>query len=413
MAIIKNVQLIFSDLSKNSYKTWKGELHDDGTVISKFSAVGGTEQECNYGQVGESFYDKKIKEKLRKGYSRAKTIETEPQTGAALSRQTLSEIAVNQIKHSNDAIKSLIRRLADSNVHKITSGTNIVFDKDSGLFQTPLGVVSQEGITEARDILTFFNDSPKFGAKYKKNIDSYLRLIPRRKGQTLRYESIFPTLDEVKKESDVLDALENSLSLLNKPQKGSSAPTAVEQVFKLKFDVLNEPSERTRVSDWFYKSKKAMHHYDNVKIREIYLVDIEEYNQQFNEKLGNIQEVWHGSSEANILSILKSGIKVRPPSSAKIAGKLFGEGAYGSKTSSKSLGYTFSRWGQSSGDAGWVFCCDFAMGKAFEPTTYGISSVPTGYDSCFADPKKTGLNNDEYIVYSEKQVKIKYLLEVK
>lgn len=43
MAITKQVQLIFSDLSKNSYKVWKAELHDDGRVISRFGAL------CDFG----------------------------------------------------------------------------------------------------------------------------------------------------------------------------------------------------------------------------------------------------------------------------------------------------------------------------------------------------------------------------
>lgn len=412
MAITKQVQLIFSDLSKNSYKVWKAELHDDGRVISRFGALGAAMQTCDYGCVGEAFLDKKTKEKLRKGYAHTKVVSADTSAVSAVSSGSLAEIALSQIRFQNEAIKSLIRRLADSNVHKITSSTNIVFDKDSGLFATPLGIVNSEAITEARDILTFFNDSPKLNAKYKKNIDAYLRLIPRRKGQSLSYESIFPTLDEVKKESDVLDALENSLSLLNKPQKGSSAPTIAEKVFALRLDALTNNTERDRVIAWYQKTNKPMHHYTHLKVQNIYEVDIEDYNKNFDSSIGGITEVWHGSSQANILSILKSGLKVSPPSTAAIAGKMFGNGVYGSQTASKSIGYSLGRWRQPAGESGWLFVCEFAMGKANYPTG-ATSHLPTGYDSFWAQPEKTGLLNDELIVFKEAQIRVKYLLEIK
>ena len=412
MATIETIQLIFSDLGKNSYKVWKGELHDDGRVVSHFGAVGAAMQSCDYGCVGKSFLDKKVREKQKKGYALTTTVAAGQVASNEVSRGSLADIALSQIKHSNDAVKALIKRLADSNVHKITSSTNIVFDKDSGLFATPLGIVNFEAITEARDILTFLNDSPKVNAKYKKNIDAYLRLIPRRKGQSLSYESIFPTLDEVKKESDVLDALENSLSLLNKPQKGSSAPTVAEKVFALRLDALTNNTERDRVIAWYQKTNKPMHHYTHLQVQNIYEVDIEDYNKNFDSAIGSITEVWHGSSQANILSILKSGLKVSPPSTAAIAGKMFGNGVYGSQTASKSIGYSLGRWRQPAGESGWLFVCEFAMGKANYPTG-ATSHLPTGYDSFWAQPEKTGLLNDELIVFKEAQIRVKYLLEIK
>ena len=60
----------------------------------------------------------------------------------------------------------------------------------------------------------------------------------------------------------------------------------------------------------------------------------------------NVKEVFHGTSEANNLSILKSGLRVSPPATAAIAGKMFGNGVYGAINSSKSLGYTYGNWGQ-------------------------------------------------------------------
>ncbi len=414
MSITRKVQLVFSNLGDNSYKQWKAELHDDGRVVSFWSAVGSTEQTKDYGCVGEAFLEKKIREKIKKGYEHAKVVIDGPVAAtSAVPKGSLADIALSQIKFSNDLIKQLIRRLADSNVHKIMSATSISYNSVSGLFQSPLGVVTSEGIDAARNLLAFFNGKTNINAEYKKNIDQYLRLIPRNKGSRLSYEHIFPDLQAIQKESDVLDALQNSLDLISKPIVAPTAtPTKVEQVFNLKLDRLDDDKERGRIEKWYEGTKKSMHHYDRVKIRDIYVIDIVDYNKNFDDRLGNNVQVWHGSSQSNILSIAKVGLKVSPPSTAAIAGKMFGNGVYGSETSSKSLGYTLGRWGQTSGDSGWLFICDFAMGNAFYPRG-ATSRIPSGHDSCWALPKNTGLHNDELIVYSEKQIRVKYLLEVK
>ena len=227
------------------------------------------------------------------------------------------------------------------------------------------------------------------------------------------YENIFPDIETVKKESDVLDALANSVELALKP-KDTDGTVKSEKVFNLEMALVTDSKIIKQVTDWYVKTNKAMHYYTNLKVANVYAVDILDYNANFNQKLANVQEVWHGSGQSNILSILKSGLTPSPPSTAAIAGKMFGNGTYGSKTSSKALGYSLGRWGQGKGDSGWLFVCDFVMGNAYYPTgSGGIRSVPSGYHSCWALPEKTGLHNDELIVYSDSQIKIKYLIEIK
>jgi poly [ADP-ribose] polymerase len=412
----EKVRLVFSDLSKRSYKYWDGELLDDGTVISTFGVVGATNpQSKNFGKVGKSFFDKKIREKLNKGYEHAKVIIEGANSTAIVQKGTLADIAMRQIKHSNDLVKKLIRRLADSNIHKITSSTSISFN--NGVFKTPLGIVSQEGIDEARHLLQwFFKFQPKrksVDQTYNEKIDKYLKIIPRPKGGGLHYEDIFDTSESIQKESDVIDALENSLSLATTPTVDPDDKTVEEKVFDLSIEVETDDKIRKRLEKWYEDTKKSMHNYSNVKVCDIYSVDLLNYNSNFREELGNIIQVWHGSSECNVLSILKCGLMTSPPSTASIAGKLFGNGIYGSETSSKALGYSLGRWGQRSGDSGWLFVCDFAMGNAHYPKTYGINGIPQGHNSCWALPKNTGLHNDELIVYDTSQVRIKYILEVK
>lgn len=410
----EKVRLVFSDLKNNSYKFWDGELLDDGTVISTFGVVGATNpQSKNFGQVGKSFFEKKIREKERKGYTHAKVL-LEGVSNKVVDKRSLADIAVNQIKFSNPMVEALIKRLANSNIHKITNSTSISFD--NGVFQTPLGVITQEGIDEARILLQYFFSNvkkrKKLGEEFDKSIDKYLMIIPRPKGYGLYYDNIFTTEDEIKKESDVIDALENSLALATAPTPTPKDKTVEQNIFDLSLEIEQDKSIRKRLEDWYEKTKKSMHSYDKVKVREIYNVDLLKYNQNFRSDLANLTQVWHGSGQSNILSILKSGLSVSPPSTAAIAGKMFGNGVYGSETSSKSLGYSLGRWGQSSGDSGWLFVCEFAMGNPYYAKN-SLSTIPSGYDSCWALPKNTSLYNDELIVYNSNQIRIKYLIEVK
>ena len=407
----EKARLVFSDLKKNSYKYYDIELFDDGRVVASYGVVGAKNPEVHdYGNVGRSFFDKKIREKERKGYSRAKVLMEGP-TNTVVNKSSLADIALSQIKLSDSSLKTLVKRLADSNVHKITNSTSISFD--NGVFQTPLGIVTQEGISEARILLDYFFKNIKKNGKddFNEKIDDYLKIIPRPKGGGLMYENIFPTTDDVKKESDVLDALENSVELAMKP-KATVGDTKIEKVFNLNMSKVTDSKTIKRIQDWYNRTNKAMHHYTNVKIVNIYEVDIVDYNANFVKSPTNVKEVWHGSGQSNILSILKTGLFCSPPSTAAIAGKAFGNGVYGSETASKSLGYTLGRWGQGKGDSGWLFVCDFVMGNPYYARNC-FSQLPSGYDSCWALPKNTTFLNDELIVYKENQIKIKYLLEVK
>jgi poly [ADP-ribose] polymerase len=211
----------------------------------------------------------------------------------------------------------------------------------------------------------------------------------------------------------LIDSLESSYQATQTaaPTAAGTPTKAQEQVFKVDMDVLTDFSERARLERYFETSKKRMHGYDNVHVKEIFKVNIHEMTNGFESNTNPIKEVFHGTSQANCLSILKSGLKVSPPSTAAIAGKMFGNGIYGAINSTKSLGYTFGRWGQGgTGDAGWLFICDFAMGKIYE--TRNSCSPQRGYDSVWAKAGSS-LANDELIVYRNKQVKIKYLLECK
>lgn len=409
-------------LPVNNNKQWTGRLFDDESWTAEWGRVGCAKPDSGTWQTTKKF-EALVRSKLKKGYSEVKTIGSV----AALSGSSsiakghdLHIIAKSQlIKSSNPVLEKLIARFVQANVHKITSSTQITYNSTTGLFATPLGIVTMDGLIEARNLLADiapFVRKSKFGTKSDALLCKYLRLIPQNLGmKRFSTQTVIPDDNAIQKQNDLIDSLESSYrATLTAPAAAPGSPAkAQEQVFKVDLDVLTDFTERARLDRFFEQSKKRMHGYDNVRVKEIYTVNIHEMTNAYEHKTGSHKEVFHGTSQANCLSILKSGLKTSPPSTAAIAGRMYGNGIYGAINSTKSLGYSYGRWGQGGvGDAGWLFICQFAMGKTYDTDGSLYSGAPRGYDSVWAKAGRS-LSNDELIVYRNAQVRITHLLECK
>lgn len=420
--LVEEVKLVFADVTDNHNKVWYGLLYDNDDCECRWGRIGYDLQSKMFPSAGRHFLEKKKSEKIKKGYTELKTISevtSSISSGATVKNSDLQQIARTQlIKSSNPTLERLIKRFVDANVHKITSSTQITYNSTTGLFQTPLGLISKEGLIEARSLLAQISPlvrSRQFNANTDTILCKYLRLIPQSLGmKRFSTETLIPDDNALQKQLDLLDSLQSSYQALQTtpvsttPDKNNKSQ---EQIFKVDLDVLIDQTERTRLDRYFETSKKRMHGYDNIRVKEIFKVTVHDMDREFEKNTLPVKEVFHGTSIANTLSILKCGLKVSPPSTAIIAGKMFSNGIYGAINSSKSMGYTFGRWaGSSSGECGYLFVCDFAMGKIHE--TYYACSPPRGCDSIWAKAGQS-LHNDELIVYRNTQCNIKYLLEVK
>lgn len=413
MAVIKTVRMICSNIDGNNNKFWNADLHDDGNVFVLYGRVGYSGQSEGPFPGGQAFLDKKIKEKKKKGYIEFDGIAVDSSKTVVSSVPDVKEVAKKQIKFSSPQLEKLIERLALANIHNITSSTKITYDVKTGLFSTPLGIVTPASIDEARNLLALLKSAKEDGKNHNFEpwINRYLMLIPHDFGMT-KVRHFYDSMDFMQ-ELNTLDSLEASYTSFSTSVTESKEDNTVieEQIFNVKLDILSDFSE---INKWFENSKRKAHGYDHVRIKNAYAVDIKENSDKFKsdgEKFGNVVQVFHGTSEANLLSILKSGMKVSPPSTAYIAGKMFGNGVYGAVQSTKALGYTFGKWGGSTAASGWLFVCNFAMGKTYNPRKTG--SPPAGYDSIWAKSGDCGLYHDELIVYKNEQIQITHLLECK
>src|SRR5215216_5825549 len=151
----ETVRLILAEIGENHNKQWQGILYDNGDVETRWGRVGLGEQSKLFPSAGKFFLDKKKKEKLKKGYTELRTIASGGEVKVQnVSSGSLLSIAREQIKTSSPILNKLIERLVQANIHTITSNTQVSFNSSTGLFTTPLGVVTLDGIQDARKILS-------------------------------------------------------------------------------------------------------------------------------------------------------------------------------------------------------------------------------------------------------------------
>ena len=125
-------------------------------------------------------------------------------------------------------------------------------------------------------------------------------------------------------------------------------------------------------------------------------------------------DLFHGSANANLLSIMMNGFYVPPSTASHVTGRRFGNGVYGASSSSKSFRYSVGMWGgrRSRMQTAYMFVVRFGMGRVYETDSMRTSGAPSGYHSIHAKAGRS-LMNDEYIVYKTNQAKITHLIEMK
>ncbi len=174
--------------------------------------------------------------------------------------------------------------------------------------------------------------------------------------------------------------------------------------------------EFKRIKDKYYANKGNHSDVKYYSPKKAWSVRIATARKAFEKKgrvVGKIMELYHGTSAANLLSIMKQGMVIPPATAGHCTGRCFGHGCYFSDMSSKSLRYATGGWGQRATNRTFMFLANVAMGKSYSPRDYQYGSfrLPSGYDSCFAKGGTGNLVNNEMIVYKTYQCDLTFLIE--
>lgn len=430
--IVCKRMLVKTSVKDNNNKYWEGILHTNDDVLCRWGRVGAARgQQKLFPGRGLKFLESKIRSKTKKGYEEmdaaddSGTVEVK-----SIKGRGLKAVAKKQIRSSGcKTTDGLIDYLVQVNRHdiKTASGGRISVD-DEGLVKTDVGrAVSQTTIDNARDHLVVLS---KCLSKadwesdiFCDNLNAFLKKIPQKVGARKGWARTFlADQSSIQRQGSLLDSMESAL----KAVQASPLVTAdgkEEQVFNVEISRIEDSREINRINKKFSATLDRAHQSSRLSIKNVYLVSIQTMLDAFDNNgaiLGNIKELWHGTSSANLLSILKCGLVIPPANASHCTGRMWGAGGYFASSSTKSLNYSTGFWGQAGTRRTFMFLVDVALGKTYTPrsgTSWGYT-LPKGYDSTWAKKSDSGLRHlekalgrDEFITPHTHQCNLTRLVE--
>jgi poly [ADP-ribose] polymerase len=420
---LRESRYIKSSVAHNNNKFWYITECDDASCLVQFGRVGGEGAQKRHSfdsqNQATSFFDRKCREKEgeRKGYRRLQVVE-----GAAgydmLARENLVRVAVEQIRTDSPQTQALVRHLTDVNAHKILSATTLQFDAAQGLFRTPCGIVTRTSLATARGLLTrigrYVARREFHNPAYLHALDDYLMLIPQKVGRKLDPTALFPDREAVRRQSDLLDALDASLQSVLAQAEAKTVEHAMPRIFDVQLHLVESRKETRRIRTMYRSTLQAVHACAHLDVQRVWAVEVASMQRAWDErgqKVGNVSELWHGTRASNLLSILKGGLAIPPQNAPYCTGRMFGNGVYFSDQSTKALNYAYGYWQGQANPTCFMFLADVALGRAYVPRSHTESLPRPGYDSTFARAGESGVLNNEMVVYQTSQVNLRFLVE--
>lgn len=320
----------------------------------------------------------------------------------------------------------------------------------------PLGKLSQTQIDKGYKILDqlriLLDSKTKTDDEIMDLCSAYYTIIPYvcNRGQR---PPIINTTELIQKCVETLDELSNITVAANiMTSKNTSSDNDVHPIDKI-YNQLNtnilavdKDSDTWKIINNYVTNTHAPTH-SNYSVEIIDIYEIQRPNTEYKTKYGsfeNRQLLWHGTRLSNFVSILQKGLLLRPDviPGTYISGKMFGYGIYGANSFSKSFNYTGAT---SSDPVACLFLAEFALGKTSNRRNadYSISKdslqkigcdstwgqgirspcgyetladgtiVPNGKLTSQGSSSNYQLQYDEFIVYDQSQLDLRYIVNVK
>lgn len=381
----------------NNNKFYQQTDNENGTWEAKWGRVG-----CDHPQTQtyqSNVWDKKYQEKLKKGYKDITGLRSETTTSFSYSN-----IAEKDIQNLLNSLQKYAKQ---------TIQTNYTISSEN---------VTQSQIDAAQDIINQMATSlyKLTTSELNEKLMELYTIIPRKMGNVKNH--LLSSTDDKKQakklianEQDLLDVMSQQVGMNVQPKTSGQT---LEDALGIK---VSKPDNNE-----IDVIKKMMG--DNVKLfKQAYKIENINTQKAFESQKTKSVKPWtkllfHGSRNENWLSIIKTGLLIRP-SNAVLTGAMWGAGIYFADKSQKSLGYTSlngSYW--TSGKSKQAFLAIYEVNTGMEyrlekhsDECYKMDDkklkTKGDYDSLFA---KGGidLRNNEFVIYNQNKSTIKYLIEI-
>uniref|UniRef100_A0AC34FDY0 Poly [ADP-ribose] polymerase n=1 Tax=Panagrolaimus sp. ES5 TaxID=591445 RepID=A0AC34FDY0_9BILA len=412
------------------YRSW-GRIGTKGAYKTQFF-------EENFDEAKKEF-EKLFLEKSKNHWQNRRNFEKKPGCFDYLEMEIDSE-GNKKPKFDVETSKSLLPKSVKELIGSIFSihtmeETLKAFNID--LEKMPLGKISKQNIQKAMLILKELEMIVHNASSSSDTLDAsnrFYNLIPHSCGsESLPLLNNDAVIHEKTKLLDDLSQIQIAYSIIKADEKNTDAEE-IDPVDKhyeklqCNIEVLSRESEEYEIIESYTKKTHAPTHSNySLEIIDAFKIAKETESLSFKKDIGNRNLLWHGSRTSNFAGILSQGY-------------MFGKGIYFADMVSKSANYC----GVSDGE-GYLLLCDVALGDIQEENNAnerirkpikGKSSVK-GLGQTFPDdsdrriiedgvvvpigeptkhengPCNYSLLYNEYIVYDEAQVKMKYLIRAK
>lgn len=406
----------FGDLGHNKY--YKISPNGDDTFTAEYGRVGATPQTKTYPM---SKWNSTLSSKLKKGYVDRSDLMQEVIADSKVEDKSngVDEFGLVQ----NLSVREIIKRLWDYANKTIQSAYSVRAE-----------AVTQAMIDAAQEKIDYIAANYKNWSveEFNKNLNELFIIVPRK----------------MKRVSDCL--VSNSSEYDKKlSEEQSLLDTMAGQVYKPKAKIADTDSEikasesilqkmgitmEDVTQDEIARIKKAMGDSANKFYKAWRVTNLEtEKNYQkftYENNIGNVKLLCHGSRNQNWFNILKMGLKIRP-AGAIATGSMFGLGIYWSNPEkykggvAKSIGYTSlgGYWTRDYQNCGFLAFFDVAIGDSVDAYSFDSKYYSYNLDrlkkdnpkawSLWAHGNTSMLRNDEIIVYDDRQMTIRYLVEIR
>jgi poly [ADP-ribose] polymerase len=407
MSEIKNpVYLVMVEPGNNNNKWYKMLPDPNGsTWTAQYGRIGVDGYQT--AQYDMSQWDKKYKEKTRKGYVDQSRLVAQISTPVSKKRE-YADIP-------NYVIAQIVQRL--QSFAKVAIEENYTISSNK---------VTQKMIDEAQIALNSLINTNNL-EEFNKILVNLFTIIPRKMSKVVLY--LAQSKDDygkiIEREQDLLDVMKGQVvvgSVIDEEVVDNEPVNkqTILDIMGLKFEEINE-SDRTIIKNSLGPIKHRFHQgwkVINLKTQDKFDKFVK------NNCINDIKLLWHGSKSANFWSIINIGLLLKP--NAPITGKMFGHGCYFSCDSEKSLNYTDlagAYWTNGTSNFGFMGLFNVAYGKPYDVYSFdskyynlnyeNLQKICPGSHSLHAHGGTGMLRKDEIVIYKEEQCTIQYLIELR
>lgn len=401
----KHLVMVTAGANNNKYYDMKP---NGDSWIAEYGRVGSNPQIRSYPL---SEWDKKYKEKIRKGYKDQTDLVQDLITVQKVSPTMNPEykpIENANIANIVDRLQRMAKKVISEN-YTVSSNkvTHAMIDEAQDIINELLSITNVQDFNDS--LIKLFTTIPrKMGSvgsylakddkDFNKIIDKEQNLLDVMKGQVVEKQALDETVNDEKTPIYDKTILESLGLIIEECDRDDIATIKV---------ALGSCVDRFR-NAWKVTNIKTQERFDNFVVEN---------------HIHDVRLLFHGSRNENWWSIIQSGLVLRP-TNAVITGKMFGYGIYYAPKARKSLGYTSingSYWARGNSNSGFMALMSVAYGKPFDVYSHDSKYYDFNYDrlqknspgaNCLHAHAGKMLYNDEIIVYKEEQSTIKYLVEL-